>query len=90
MAQLVDRRDVLMATGIGAAEFWPGAAALASDDALQTTTVRLTTDAGIWIAPSIAGERLLRDGFTDVQSVPAVKGDQARTENLTTAVPGRA
>jgi NitT/TauT family transport system substrate-binding protein len=76
MARLVDRRDVLMAAGaVGAAGLWPGAAAPASDEALETTTVRLTTDAGICIAPQyLAGELLRRDGFTDVQFVPAMKG----------------
>ncbi len=76
MARLVDRRDVLLATGaVAAAGLWPGSAALASAGVLETTAVRLTTDAGICIAPLyLAGELLLRDGFADVQLVPTMKG----------------
>ena len=42
---------------------------------LETTAVRLTTAAGICIAPQyLAGELLRADGFTDVSFVPAMKG----------------
>jgi NitT/TauT family transport system substrate-binding protein len=67
MARLVDRRDVLLAAGaIGAAGLWPGAAALASDDALETTAIRLPKSLGVCLAPVFAAEAALRlEGFTE-------------------------
>ena len=48
---------------------------LADEGPPETTTVRLTTAAGICIAPQYIAEELLRaEGFTDVRYVPATKG----------------
>ena len=53
---------------------------LADEEALETTAVRLTTAAGICIAPQyLAGELLRADGFTDVSFVPAMKGPPGAT-----------
>jgi len=47
----------------------------ADEEPLETTAVRLTTAAGICIAPQyLAGELLRADGFTNVSFVPAMKG----------------
>jgi NitT/TauT family transport system substrate-binding protein len=71
-----NRRDFLAGLSAAAAAGTIGArAALAGEGPLETTTVRLTTAAGICIAPQyLAGELLRADGFTDVQFVPAMKG----------------
>ena len=53
---------------------------LAAEAPLETTSVRLTTAAGICIAPQyLAGELLRADGFTDVSFVPAMKGPPGAT-----------
>src|SRR5215831_14082507 len=44
--------------------------ALAAEDALETTTVRLVNDRSICIAPEYMAEELLRaEGFTDIRYV---------------------
>ena len=53
--------------------------ALATEAALETTTVRLTKEGAICGAPQYIGEELLRaEGFTDIRYVPRLPGiDQA-------------
>ena len=71
-----NRRDFLACLSAAAAVGTIGArGSLADEGPLETTTVRLTTAAGICIAPQyLAGDLLRADGFTDVQFVPAMKG----------------
>src|SRR5690554_1951651 len=71
-----NRRDFLAGLSAAAAVGTIGArGSLADERPLETTTVRLTTAAGICIAPQyLAGDLLRADGFTDVQFVPAMKG----------------
>ena len=71
-----NRRDFLAGLSAAAAAGTIGArGSLADEGPLETTTVRLTTAAGICIAPQyLAGDLLRADGFTDVQFVPAMKG----------------
>ena len=70
------RRDFLASTSLAAAAGVLGArGSLADEKPLETTSVRLTTAAGICIAPQyLAGELLRADGFADVRFVPAMKG----------------
>jgi NitT/TauT family transport system substrate-binding protein len=75
--QLVQsRRDFLASASLaGAAGVLGARGSLADEKPLETTSVRLTTAAGICIAPQyLAGELLRADGFTDVSFVPAMKG----------------
>jgi NitT/TauT family transport system substrate-binding protein len=75
--QLVQsRRDFLASASLAAAAgVLGGRGSLADEGRLETTTVRLTTAAGICIAPQyLAGELLRANGFTDVSFVPAMKG----------------
>ena len=71
-----NRRDFLASASLAATVGIPGARGSRADEGqLETTTVSLTTAAGICIAPQyLAGELLLADGFTDVRFVPAMKG----------------
>src|SRR5215472_5557211 len=51
--------------------------ALAAEDALETTTVRLVNDRSICIAPEYMAEELLRaEGFTDIRYVEAPGSEQ--------------
>jgi NitT/TauT family transport system substrate-binding protein len=69
------RRHFLASLSAGAAGALGAPSSLAAEGPLETTTVRLTTAAGICIAPQyLAGELLRADGFTDVRFVPAMKG----------------
>jgi NitT/TauT family transport system substrate-binding protein len=70
------RRHFLASASLAAAAgVLGGRGSLADEGRLETTTVRLTTAAGICIAPQyLAGELLRADGFTDVSFVPAMKG----------------
>jgi NitT/TauT family transport system substrate-binding protein len=75
--QIIQSRRHFLATvsAAGAAGVLGARGALAEEGPLETTTVRLTTAAGICIAPQyLAGELLRADGFTDVRFVPAMKG----------------
>jgi NitT/TauT family transport system substrate-binding protein len=76
MQIIQSRRDFLASASLAAAAGTIGArGSLANEGPLETTTVRLTTAAGICIAPQyLAGELLRADGFTDVHFVPAMKG----------------
>jgi NitT/TauT family transport system substrate-binding protein len=71
-----NRREFLAGlSATGAASMLGARASPAAEGPLETTTVRLTTAAGICIAPQyLAGELLRADGFTDVHFVPALKG----------------
>jgi NitT/TauT family transport system substrate-binding protein len=71
-----NRRDFLASlSAAGAASLLGAPGSLAAEGPLETTSVRLTTAAGICIAPQyLAGELLRADGFTDVGFVPAMKG----------------
>jgi NitT/TauT family transport system substrate-binding protein len=73
---LQSRRDFLASASLtAAAGVLGGRGSLAAEGQLETTTVSLTTAAGICIAPQyLAGELLLAEGFTDVRFVPAMKG----------------
>ena len=72
------RRDFLASASAAAAGVLGARGSVADEAALETTAVRLTTAAGICIAPQyIAGELLRADGFTDVSFVPAMKGRPA-------------
>ncbi len=70
------RREFLAGlSAAGAAGVFGARRSLADEGPLETTTVRLTTAAGICVAPQyLAGELLRADGFTDVRFVPAMKG----------------
>ena len=70
------RRDLLVSASLAAAAGVFGPRESRADEGpLETTSVRLTTAAGICIAPQyLAGELLRADGFTDVSFVPAMKG----------------
>jgi NitT/TauT family transport system substrate-binding protein len=69
------RRDFLASASAAAAGVLGARGSVADEEALETTAVRLTTAAGICIAPQyLAGELLRADGFTDVSFVPAMKG----------------
>jgi NitT/TauT family transport system substrate-binding protein len=69
------RRDFLASASAAAAGVLGARGSVADEEALETTEVRLTTAAGICIAPQyLAGELLRADGFTDVSFVPAMKG----------------
>jgi NitT/TauT family transport system substrate-binding protein len=69
------RRFLAGLTAAGTAGLLGGQRGLAGEEELETTTVTLTTAAGICIAPQyLAGELLLADGFTEVRFVPAMKG----------------
>jgi NitT/TauT family transport system substrate-binding protein len=76
MRTLHQRRDVLTTLGaMGAAGVLGARRGFAADGVLETTRVRLTSAAGICVAPQyLAAELLLADGFTDVTFVPAMKG----------------
>jgi NitT/TauT family transport system substrate-binding protein len=76
MQNTQSRRDFLAGLSATGATCVLGARGSLADDAPpETTTVRLTTAAGICIAPQyLAGELLRADGFTDVRFVPAMKG----------------
>ena len=76
MQLIQNRRDFLARASLAAAAGVLGArGSLADEKPLETTSVRLTTAAGICIAPQyLAGELLRADGFTDVSFVPAMKG----------------
>jgi NitT/TauT family transport system substrate-binding protein len=69
------RRFLAGLSAAGAAGVLGARGSLADEKPLETTSVRLTTAAGICIAPQyLAGELLRADGFTDVSFVPAMKG----------------
>ena len=67
------RRRFLTALSLaGAANLLSLPRALAAEDALETTTVRLPNDHSICIAPEYMAEELLRaEGFTDIRYVEA-------------------
>jgi len=69
------RRFLIGASSLALAGSSGASPSLAEGEPLETTSVRLTTAAGICIAPQyLAGELLRADGFTDVGFVPAMKG----------------
>jgi NitT/TauT family transport system substrate-binding protein len=76
MKLIQSRRHFLASASLaGVAGILGAGRSLADEGPLETTTVRLTTAAGICIAPQyLAGELLRADGFTDVRFVPAMKG----------------
>jgi NitT/TauT family transport system substrate-binding protein len=71
MAITQTRRRFLATLSLaGAAGFVSPTAAIAAEEALETTTIRLPKTPAICIAPSYAAEELLRaEGFTDVRYV---------------------
>lgn len=76
MSSAQERRRFLQTiAATGAAVALGGRPGSAADGVLETTRVRLTSAAGICVAPQyLAGELLLADGFTEVTFVPAMKG----------------
>jgi NitT/TauT family transport system substrate-binding protein len=76
MSSTLERRRFLQAIGgAGAAGILGAGEGLAAGEELETTKVRLTSAAGICVAPQyLAGQLLLADGFTEVGFVPAMKG----------------
>ena len=71
MRPLLDRRDALTGLGaLAAAGFWRPTAALANEPPPETTTIRLSHNDAICIAPQYIAEALLRaEGFTDVRYI---------------------
>jgi NitT/TauT family transport system substrate-binding protein len=66
------RRFLITLSSAGAASVLSLPRALAAEDALETTTVRLVNDRSICIAPEYMAEELLRaEGFTDIRYVEA-------------------
>ncbi len=76
MSLMQTRRRFLTTLSLaGAAGFVCGPRALAAEDALETTTVRLAKNPGICIAPQYVAEELLRaEGFTDIRYVDGPPG----------------
>jgi NitT/TauT family transport system substrate-binding protein len=77
------RRDFLASASLAAAAGVLGARApLADDGPPETTTIRLTQDANICIAPGYIAEDLLRaEGFTEIRYVASTSDDPvARSE----------
>jgi len=82
MPVMQTRRRFLTGLSMAAAASLVRAPAAAGEDALETTTIRLSKIAGICIAPQYVAEELLRsEGFTDVRYVETVAGE-ASTEAL--------
>jgi NitT/TauT family transport system substrate-binding protein len=73
MSVVQTRRRFLTAISLaGAAGFLPGSPALAAEEPLETTVVRLPRIPSTCLAPQYLAEQLLRaDGFTDVHYVDA-------------------
>jgi NitT/TauT family transport system substrate-binding protein len=71
MVSMHTRRRFLTALSLaGAAGFIPTARTLASEGALETTTVRLPKNPSICVSPQYAAEEMLRaEGFTDIRYV---------------------
>src|SRR6516225_9140194 len=64
------RRFLATLSFAGAAGLLGGWRALAAEDGLETTTVRLPKVAGICVSPQYAAEEMLRaEGFTDIRYV---------------------
>jgi NitT/TauT family transport system substrate-binding protein len=83
MPMMQTRRSFLTAlSAAGAASLVRAPPAPAAEDALETTTVRLSKIAGICIAPQYVAEELLRaEGFADIRYVETTAGE-ASTEAL--------
>ena len=78
MALIQSRRGFLSTLAmLTAAQSFGASAALATDEALETTTIRLIKSPAICTTPLYVAEDFLRaEGFTDIRYLPSLPGAQ--------------